>query len=314
MSEKSALVTNVQGYSIQDGPGIRTTVFIKGCPLRCTWCHNPECIHPYPEIYYKKMKCTQCGKCYEVCPEGAIYPPIPPSEAQQEDSKYRKINRDLCTRCMKCVEVCLYEALTIIGEPWSVEKVAKEAERDYSFYLNSGGGVTISGGEVTTQTDWALDILKELRGLGIHTCVDTCAYCNWEELEKLLGKTDLFLVDVKHMDPEKHKASTGVSNELIFENIRRLAEAGASIRLRLPIVPDFNDSPENIEEVAKFATSLGSSLEGIDLLPFHNYCASKYEWLGMDWEYTSIMSLDTKDIASLEDILKSHGLETTIGG
>jgi pyruvate formate lyase activating enzyme len=314
MSENLPLITNIQRYSIQDGPGIRTTLFVKGCPLRCRWCHNPETIHSYPEIFYKKAKCTQCGKCFEVCPEEAILAPIPLEEAQKEDNKYEKIDREKCTRCMKCAEVCLYEALTVAGEPWSVEKAAEEAKSDFNFFLNSEGGVTISGGEPTTQLDYVMEVLKEVRSLGIHTCVDTCAYCKWEQLEQLLDKVDIFLVDLKHMDSEKHKAATGVPNDLILENVRRLAESGASLRLRLPTIPGFNDSAENAEAVAEFAKSLGPAVQGVDVLPFHSYCASKYEWLGLDWEYADSPSLEKADVAPLEEIIKSHGLETTIGG
>ena len=314
MASDSPLVTDIQRYSVQDGPGIRTTIFVKGCPLRCNWCHNPETQHTYPEIYYKKVKCTQCGKCYEVCPEGAIYPPIPPEEAKQEGNKYQKINRELCTRCMKCVDACLYEALTIVGEPWDAKSLAEEAKRDFNFFLNSDGGVTISGGEPTVQADYVVEILEEMKNCGIHTCVDTCAYCRWEELEKLLGKTNIFLVDLKHMDPEKHKEATGVTNELILENIRRLADSGAEIRLRLPLIPGYNDASDNVEEVAKFAESLGTSVKGIDVLPFHSYCANKYEALGLEWEYADAPSMDNADAVRIEEILKSHGLETTVGG
>jgi len=314
MSEKIPFVSNVQAYSIQDGPGIRTTVFLKGCPLQCKWCHNPENINPYLEVYYRNIKCTQCGKCLEVCSDGAIFPPIPIQEARQKDSGYQKINRDLCTRCMKCVEVCPSEALTIAGEEWELEQLLEEVRKDIMFYLDSGGGMTISGGEPTMFTDFSIELLKGSKEWGIDTCVDTTAYCKWENLEKLLPYTTLFLLDIKHMNSQKHKKGTGVSNELIIENAKKLAESGATIRIRIPIVPGFNDTKEELEEIAKFAKSLGSAVQGVDLLPFHDYCVGKYEQLDRVWSFPESVAMDAKAVAHFKELFDGYGLDTTIGG
>ncbi len=308
------MVTNIQGYSVNDGPGIRTTVFTKGCPLRCEWCHNPECIYPQIQIEWRKAKCTQCGTCLQVCPEDAISPPIPPDEAQAEGSTYYKIDLERCNKCMKCVEVCPNEALFVVGSEVLLEEILHEVRREYPFYLNSGGGLTISGGEPTTQIDAVKELLMGARRLGVHTCVDTCAYTRWEQLEPLIKLTSLFLIDVKNMDDVQHIARTGVSNRLILENIRRLAERGAKMRLRCVVIPGFNDNEEHFRKVGELAQSLGDSVEGIDILPFHNYCMPKYEQLGMQWSMASIDSLAPEDVAQWDEIVKSYGVETTIGG
>jgi pyruvate formate lyase activating enzyme len=215
---------------------------------------------------------------------------------------------------MKCVEVCQHDGLTLVGDAWDLESIIGEARRDFLFYLNSGGGVTVSGGEPTTQIDYVCELLKGLREWGINTCVDTCGYCRWEELERLLDYTDLFLYDIKHMDSEKHREGTGVPNELILENARRLAEKGAKLRVRYPVIPDYNDSEESAEAIAKFARSLGSAVEGADVLPFHNYCSAKYEQLGIEWIYAKTPALTKAEVAPLEEIFKSYELQTTIGG
>lgn len=310
------LLTNIQGWSVNDGPGIRTTLFIKGCPLKCKWCHNPETVNDYPEIYYKrKNKCVQCGACYQACPvEGAINPPIPYEEAQADDCTYHKINRELCTRCMKCVEACKYDALVKVGEHWPMDKLMNELTRDFGFYLNSGGGVTVSGGEGTTRPEYILEVLKGLKAYGIHTCIETCCYVDWDILQKFVPLVDLFLIDIKHMDSLKHREATGVPNELILANIKRLADAGAKMRIRLPIIPGFNDSEEHIERIGEFLSSLGSAVEGVDVLPYHNYCETKYEWLDLVWPFPGVEALPKSAVAPLEEILKSFDLQTTIGG
>jgi len=311
---QQALITNIQKFAVNDGPGIRTNVFLKGCPLRCEWCHNPETFHPYPEIYYKRRMCVQCGACLDVCPENAINPPIPPEDSQSEDSTYEKIIRDKCTRCMKCVDACQFEALEIVGKPMSVEEILDEVEQDRLFYDNSGGGMTLSGGEPTAYPDFSIKILKAARDRGLHVCLDTNGFCEWKVLEELLKYVDIVLYDLKHIDPGKHKEKTGVSNELILENLARLTETGLEIWVRIPVVPGYNDSIEFHKQAAEFLAGLPGKIERLDLLPFHNYCEQEYKWLGIDWTLRDILPLDPVFLEIPAEIYREKGLKTTIGG
>jgi len=310
---EQVLITNIQRYSINDGPGIRTTVFLKGCKLNCAWCHNPECIHFYPEIYWKPSLCRQCGICFDACPKGAIQPPIP-AAGEEDNEHYYKIDLSLCDHCMKCVEACFYGALVRVGEPKSVQEILDEVERDMPFYLNSGGGMTVTGGEPTAFPEFTLELLRGAKERGIHTCLDTSGFCEWEILDTLRPYVDIFLYDIKCMSAKQHVMRTGVNNSPILANLRRLVEVKAEVIVRIPVIPGFNDSPEHMERVADFLEDLGPSIIRVDLLPFHNWCQDKYRWLGREWEYRDVESLAASEVSDLQDILEERGLATTIGG
>jgi pyruvate formate lyase activating enzyme len=311
---RPVLITEIQRFSINDGPGIRTNVFLKGCPLRCSWCHNPETRSLLPDLYWKKTLCTQCGKCLEVCPRGAVRPPVPQEEALSEDSTYHKIIRDRCDRCMACVESCPSSALEIVGKPLSVDAVLEEVERDRLFYATSGGGLTVSGGEPTLHADYASALLHGAHERGIHTCLDTSGYCSWAVLERLIESTDIVLFDVKHVDPELHTRETGVTSALTVENLRRLVREGTTVWVRIPVVPGYNDSRAFHEKAVGLLLSLPARPARIDLLPFHNWCQDKYAWLGIDWELRDTEALEPSLLESAADLYREVGFFTTIGG
>lgn len=250
----TALIFDIQRFSLHDGPGIRTTVFFKGCPLRCLWCHNPESQKREPELMFYREKCVGCGACRAVCPR-AFTP--------------------ACRGELACVPVCKYGAREQSGRQETVETVLGEVLRDLPFYKTSGGGVTLSGGEPLAQPEAAFALLQGCKAAGVHTAVETAGHVPWEIFERLLPVTDLFLFDLKGTDPALHKKNTGVSNGRILENAEKLAKTGAAIRFRMPCVPGFNDT--EAEGVAAFAEHCGAPLE---LMAYHNIGAGKYEALG----------------------------------
>ncbi len=268
----TALVSNIQGYSIHDGPGIRTVVFLKGCPLRCRWCANPENLQDRVQAGFLVNLCKHCGRCAQSCPRGAVLP--------LED---KRIDREKCDGCAKCTEACFYGALVRYGEEMTVEAVFDKVRRDKIFYESSDGGVTVSGGEPLTHADFVAELFRLCRGEGINTCAETCGCVPRSAFEKALPLTDTFYFDLKLMDGEKHRAYTGRDNSLILSNARFLAESGASVLFRQPLIPGVNDTEENIRATAAFIRSLGREDLGLQLIAYHRMGAAKYAALDLPY-------------------------------
>lgn len=294
-------VFDIQRFSIQDGPGIRTTVFFKGCPLTCWWCSNPESQSPKAQLIYFSHLCQRCYKCVEACPNHA-------NQVRPDGSL--EIDRGLCQACGKCVEACLPEARRVSGKEMTVSEVVEIVRKDAPFYRNSGGGVTASGGEATSQPEFLLELFKQCQQRGYHTALDTCGYVKWEVLEPILEHVDLVLYDIKHMDPELHKHFTGVGNEVILENARRIAARGVPMILRIPLITGCNDSEQNIRDIAKFALELGGV--EVNLLPYHKFGLKKYEALGMEYKLRDTEALKEEDVKTVTGIIQSYGLRVQV--
>ncbi len=270
-NEPTGRIFDIKRFAIHDGPGIRTTVFCKGCPLRCTWCHNPEAISPEFELIQLPDKCIGCGACVEVCPAGAHH---------VDDAGKRTFRRELCTACGRCVEACYAEAMVMYGRSVTVEDVMIEVRKDGPFYTNSGGGVTISGGEPLMQRDFTAAVLARCKSEGFDTALDTSGQAPWEAFEAVLPHTDLMLYDFKHADPGRHADQTGQSNKTILANLERLSTRGVPIEIRMPIIPTVNDSAEAVAGAARFLGSM-ANIAAVRLLRYHRMAGSKYERLGM---------------------------------
>jgi len=270
MSE-TGRVFEFQRFSLHDGPGIRTTVFLQGCPLRCVWCHNPEGIPTHPLISFQVERCVGCGHCFNLCPQGA--------HAIVEG--LHLLDRERCEVCGTCVDGCYARAIEGVGRPMSVAQVLEVVRRDRPFYQASGGGLTLSGGEPALQIGFVLALLQAARDEGIHCCVETCGFGPAEHFAALLPLVDLFLFDLKEMDEERHRAFTGVPNRPILENLRLLHNRGACLRLRLPLVPGYNARPDHFAAVAELVRAL-PNLEGVELMPYHRLGADKRKRLGLE--------------------------------
>jgi glycyl-radical enzyme activating protein len=270
-------VFNIQRFSLHDGPGIRTTVFLKGCPLHCLWCHNPEGVGASPSVSFLPEKCMACGECVRVCAHDAHR--LEGSGAQGGVVTH-VYNREACEKCGSCAEYCDSGSLEFVGRPMSVDDVMKEIIQDRTFYASSGGGMTISGGEPLVQIDFTIALLRAAREQGIHRCVETAGFASWERIRSLLPLVNLFLYDCKELDAERHKDFTGQSNLLILENLRSLHAAGAKVQLQCPIIPGWNDREDHFKGIAALAQSL-PHLEGVLLLPYHPLGESKLQRFGL---------------------------------
>jgi pyruvate formate lyase activating enzyme len=298
-------IFDIQHYSIHDGPGIRTTVFLSGCPLRCLWCQNPESQQIYPQLFFRYDKCIGCVRCVSVCTQGAI----------TLNGTIVKTDRNLCKGCGECVKICPKQARIIIGKETTAAEVFAEAASDKMFYQESNGGVTLSGGEAISQPDFSASILELCKNDSIHTAVETSGYGSWESLKKILNYTDLVLFDFKHLGEVEHKNLTGVSNRTILSNVKKIwTKLKIPIIARLPIIPGYNDSIANINQTARFiSTELDKSI-AVHLLPFHNLGEGKLKSLEQVRDGFSGVPPSDEQMNSIKNIIESYGLSVKIGG
>jgi len=297
------LITNIQRFSIHDGPGIRTTVFLKGCNLHCFWCHNPEDMRPYPEIQFFPERCIGCEACVQECAQHA--------HAFTPDGIH-VYYRDLCIACGKCVEQCFAKGLVLVGSRVTVDQVLAEVLQDAAFYRDSGGGVTLSGGEPLLQLDFACQCLDRCRAEGIHTAVETAANLPWSRLEAILPRLDLVMMDIKHMDTTVHQDATGVPNARILENATRLGAQPQPLIVRTPVIPGVNDNVEAITAIAGFAAHLPNLLY-YELLPYHPMATSKYRSLDLDYRAAGLKAPAAQHMATLAAAATDVGIEVRVG-
>jgi pyruvate formate lyase activating enzyme len=300
----TGVIFDVKKFSIHDGPGIRTTVFFKGCPLDCAWCHNPEGISMAREVIYWEARCARCGTCQELCAQHAILP--------APDGSFLT-DRDRCVLCGECVQACPFEAREITGREVTVGDVMADVEKDIVFYDESGGGVTVSGGEPLLQPHFLAMLLDACKEKEIHTAVDTTGFATPKVIDEVRHKIDLFLYDLKLMDDEKHQRFTGVSNTLILSNLKWLSDEGHAMVIRVPIIPSINDSEENIVQTGEFVASLAQPHQ-VDILPYHDTAQDKYRRLDKAYRLPGLNSPAPEQMDDIATTLRRFGLQVTIGG
>lgn len=297
----TGIVFNIQRYSIDDGPGVRTTVFMKGCPLTCLWCSNPESQNPKPEVTWRYTSCKQCGACVNICPEKAI---------TLQDGEIL-IDRSKCDCCAKCAETCIHEALNVSGKVMTVDEVFKVVKRDADYYEASGGGVTASGGEILAQPDFVAELFKKCREAGIGTCADTSGFGSSSAFEKILEYTDVVLYDVKHMDADEHMRACGAAPDLIMSNLDIALKSNAQVIIRIPLIPDFNTSDEALSAIAQAVREKTGDAE-VNIMPYHRYGANKYRMIGRKYSLDELRELLQQEKSRAKEIFESYGLKCEI--
>ncbi|CCK78312.1 glycyl-radical enzyme activating protein [Desulfobacula toluolica] len=309
---KIPLITEIQRFCLQDGPGFRTTIFLKGCPLHCPWCHNPETQSPKKEFYYYPEKCSNCGRCAKSCPTGASTMKI-----GTDNTPVLDLDRSKCIACMQCVDACLSSARAVVGQNLTIDTIMEEALADQPFFKNSGGGVTISGGDPLLFPDFTLELVKRLKKEGLHVAIETSCFQKWDKIRPLLSYVDLFLVDIKSLISKKHKIVVGWPLEPILENIKNLIEKNANLRIHLPIIPNFNDSMDDFKTCEIFLSRIADRLMGVDILPYHVYGEGKYNFLGRHDAYAckDVKQSPSEKIEPLVKALKRlHIKDLSVGG
>lgn len=305
--ERKAFVSNVQKYNMYDGPGIRTIVFFKGCPLRCKWCSNPEGLRQKYQVMLKRSLFKDCGACVSACPVGI-------HRISNETGKH-EVRRDIdCTGCRKCVDACPSGAISIVGEVKTISELFEIIEEDRAFYDISGGGVTLGGGEVLMQPEAAANLLMVCKKEGINTAIETSGYAKLDAVLKVAEFTDLFLFDIKHMDSDRHFELTGVRNELILRNLKELLGRRYNVKIRLPLIKGLNDSKEEIENIINFLIPYRDykNFKGIDILPYHKFGVNKYNQLDMEYPLEGDPSLNSDELSRIESWFRKYDLPVTV--
>jgi len=298
------LISHVQKYSTRDGPGIRDTVFFKGCPLGCLWCSNPELIRPRPDVLYDRNQCVQCGTCISACPRDAL---------SFDDDHRVVVDRQACRASGECVSACPEGALELVGREIGVDALVKELLKDSVFYETSGGGVTFSGGEPLYQSGFVRQVAEKLKESGIHTALDTCGDVSWCRFEEVLDVIDLVLYDIKVADRDVHTQLTGRDNDFILANVRMLARRGIPMHIRLVAVPGLTDSRDELNARMEIVKEL-STVEQVDLLPYHRYGVGKYERLGLDYPLVEVEEHSAEEVEVMRQYLETFGIPVTVGG
>jgi pyruvate formate lyase activating enzyme len=301
MWNKTGIIYDIQRFSLHDGPGIRTIIFFKGCPLRCKWCCNPESQMKNNQIMYIKNNCIDCRKCIQVCPTGAI------------DLENKKIIHTKCIACGKCVEVCYANALQMIGKEITVKEVFTEIQKDSVYYKHSNGGITLSGGEALSQPEFATELLKACKNAGYNTSIETTSFASLESINKVLEYVDLVLLDIKVMNSKLHKVYTGQSNDLILNNIKHIVDTGKEVIIRIPLIPSVNDTDENISKTINFIKEL-QLIKEVHILPYHRLGINKYDYLGYDYLLKHKLTPEEEHIESIKDMFEKEGFICKIGG